>query len=272
MSHLTILRTYAQSPSPSTALPPSILFAHSPSSLTIFDAYPKATFHFLILPRIVSPLTASDLASLKALLNRDKATAKDIIVGLREDALVLKASIEEEMVKRFGYKWDIWIGFHAVPSMEHLHLHVISSDLVSPSLKNKKHYNSFHPKLGFFLHLDDVLSWFDTDPSFYTRMSKLEKSEYEPLLKEDLCCYRCNESMKNMPTLKSHLQEEWDNETKSAKTKLEKAKLVQNKRKRNADENPTNVQAKTNEPSGSVTDKSELEEPFKKRIERDDDS
>jgi len=34
-------------------------------------------------------------------------------------------------------------------------------------MKNKKHYNSFHPSLGFFLHVDDVLEWFDAERSFY---------------------------------------------------------------------------------------------------------
>jgi hypothetical protein len=34
-------------------------------------------------------------------------------------------------------------------------------------MKSKKHANSFNPKLGFFLHLDDVLEWFDAEPSFY---------------------------------------------------------------------------------------------------------
>lgn len=48
-------------------------------------------------------------------------------------------------------------------SLSHLHLHVVSSDLCSPTLKHKKHYNSFHPKLGFFLHMNDVLSWFERD-------------------------------------------------------------------------------------------------------------
>ena len=45
----------------------------------------------------------------------------------------------------------------------HIHMHIISEDLCSKNLKTKKHYNSFHPSLGFFLLLDDVLSWFDDD-------------------------------------------------------------------------------------------------------------
>jgi len=30
-------------------------------------------------------------------------------------------------------------------------------------MKTKKHYNSFHPKHGFFLHVDQVLSWFEAE-------------------------------------------------------------------------------------------------------------
>jgi hypothetical protein len=78
------------------------------------------------------------------------------------------------------------------PFYRQVHLHVISSDLISPKLKNKKyarflrfedfsltassgrHYNSFHPKLGFFLHLEDVLEQVeagvvDTVCSFFCR-------------------------------------------------------------------------------------------------------
>lgn len=62
----------------------------------------------------------------------------------------------------------------------HLHLHLLSADLCSEKLTTKKHYNSFHPKLGFFLHIDEVLSWFDAEPSYFaslvreTRVSLIE--------------------------------------------------------------------------------------------------
>lgn len=36
------------------------------------------------------------------------------------------------------------IGFHAEPSMQQLHLHVISTDFDSTFLKTKKHWNSFN--------------------------------------------------------------------------------------------------------------------------------
>jgi len=186
MSNLTILRTYAQKAPES--LPDSILFKHSSSNITLFDAYPKSIFHFLILPRIQKPdLDSSVLADLRALLSGDKVRAREVITSLWEDAQVVKKEILEEMVGRYGFKWDVWIGFHGAPSMgyvscltyqgldvmmnraaRHLHLHVLSADLLSEKMKNKKHYNSFHPKLGFFLPIEDVLEWLDAEATFFS--------------------------------------------------------------------------------------------------------
>jgi len=133
------------------------------------------------------------------------------------------------MLGRYGFKWGIWMGFHGAPSMDHLHLHVLSDDLCSDRLKNKKHYNSFHPKIGFFLDIDEVLSWFDAEPSYFSSMVKLDTKHYESMLEEDLSCWRCNASMKNIPTLKAHLQEEWDAEAKREKAKIERKRKMEEK-------------------------------------------
>ncbi|KAK7693437.1 hypothetical protein QCA50_003005 [Cerrena zonata] len=124
------------------------------------------------------------------------------------------------MIERYGFKWEIWTGFHTVPSKDHLHLHVLSADLCSPAMKIKKHYNSFHPKVGFFQSIDEILSWFAAEPSYFSTISELKKSQYEPLLKEDLECFRCECSIKNMPLLKTHLQEEWDKLAEKEKAKV----------------------------------------------------
>lgn len=47
---------------------------------------------------------------------------------------------------------------------------MISSDLVSPALKSRKHYLSFNPKQDFFLDLDDVLEWFESVPEVFNRV------------------------------------------------------------------------------------------------------
>ena len=74
-------------------------------------------------------------------------------------------------------------------SYRHLHLHIIASDIFSDRLKNKKHYNSFHPKRGFFLHLDDVLSWFDATPSYYKTV-RIQVSHFFLLVTSDITLSR----------------------------------------------------------------------------------
>ena len=148
-SQLKILRTYAKMDDVAIVkLPPTVYFSHTQYTLTIFDAYPKALFHFLILPRLqisaattnddgngdeggsLSELTASesDLASLRTLLRRAAAPdgsstrartqAASMLRVLADAAARLRGEIEREMEARYGFVWDVWVGFHAVPSME----------------------------------------------------------------------------------------------------------------------------------------------------------
>ncbi|GJJ12152.1 hypothetical protein Clacol_006393 [Clathrus columnatus] len=50
---------------------------------------------------------------------------------------------------------------------------------------------------------------------------KLPASKYEPLLKEDLVCWKCDELFSTIPKLKEHLKKEWEQEaSKAAKLKL----------------------------------------------------
>jgi aprataxin len=172
---LKILRAYAKLDDASlvATLPPTVYYSHTRHTLTIFDAYPKALFHFLVLPRLrTSPSTSSttstttttpaehgegegdseakvvadntaDLTSLRTLLRRPlqraaaaaasdtdaantnteidpdaRARAKGTLSVLSDEAMRLQSQIEREMQTHYGFKWSIWIGFHAIPSME----------------------------------------------------------------------------------------------------------------------------------------------------------
>lgn len=42
------------------------------------------------------------------------------------------------------------------------------------------------------------------------KVKQLEPKLYEPLLKRPLACFQCGKEMKNIPTLKEHLEAEWD--------------------------------------------------------------
>lgn len=120
MFDLAILQRYAKKfESSPSSLPPTLLLTNTETSLTLFDKYPKATYHFLVIPRILanSVFTAQDLKSLQTLLSKGKEEAKALIEGLKKDAQGVKEMVEQEMLKKQGYKWDVWIGFHAVPTL-----------------------------------------------------------------------------------------------------------------------------------------------------------
>ena len=90
------------------------------------------------------------------------------------------------------------LGFHAIPSMFQLHLHVVSRDFDSPCLKHKKHWNSF--TTGFFKNLDDVLGELQQSGRVVVDVGEAEK-----LLKQPLKCHVCGVEQANMPKLKLHI-------------------------------------------------------------------
>jgi hypothetical protein len=51
----------------------------------------------------------------------------------------------------------------------HLHLHVMSSDLCGADMERFIQYNGFHPDVGLFVTIDQVLAWFDGPYSNYRK-------------------------------------------------------------------------------------------------------
>jgi aprataxin len=82
-------------------------------------------------------------------------------------------------------------------------------------------------------------------PSAGSQMSMLSESHYSKLLTEDLVCFRCTKEFPNMPLLKAHLQEEWDEEQKKKKmrrsrySEIRKAQNNGARRKRPHDDSDT---------------------------------
>lgn len=108
--------------------------------VVIYDRFPKACVHLLVLPaqhylesQGIADLTAAHLPRLVAM----HALARRL-------ADCLQAQMQQHRQgRRRGAKVEVRLGYHAVPSIPHLHLHVISSDLDSPQLSKKAHWNSF---------------------------------------------------------------------------------------------------------------------------------
>ncbi|KAG8995996.1 hypothetical protein FRB95_011632 [Tulasnella sp. JGI-2019a] len=242
--NLHALKEFASATDPSS-LGPSTLLKYTAFTITVFDKYPKAKYHFLILPRIdpkVAHRTTSALHDLRSLLMLGPEKAKVVLKELEEASVAVEEMIRDEMHGDHGegVEWEVMKGFHAVPSMSHLHLHVISSDYVSPSLKTKKHWNSFNPKFGFFLHIKDVMGWLDL-PEAALRERIHSTSQSEPLLKDNMKCWKCSTAPSNIPKLKEHLQMHFDRDLAKLK-KSRKHEVIDLAGDEDADEIPHKIQ------------------------------
>lgn len=228
----------ASAQDPTNLLSEDRVLFYDEHTITIYDKFAKAKYHFLVLPRIPFKTTmsvsssqaqratptlsaangklnlgatssnsvpASHMKSISTLLASPYAA--NVLEAVRKTSERVLQHIRDDMKKQYGITWDIERAFHAVPSMVHLHLHVISMDLVSERLKHKKHFLSFHPAVGFALRLNEV------DAMIKQGRKSLPKSEsaYEKLLKGPLRSHHTGQVARAIPELKAHLESYWHN-------------------------------------------------------------
>ena len=161
---------------------PKMIVKEDETTVIIKDAYPKAKHHFLVLPK-------ENIPSLRALNSTH--------VSLLKHMLEFGQSLEDDLTKK-DPSLKFQHGYHAVPSMTRLHMHVISRDFNSPCLKTKKHWNSFTSE--YFLPAEEVLRRLQTQGKV-----EVDRSKYEAVLKAPLKCHVCGEICQNMPKLKTHI-------------------------------------------------------------------
>jgi len=146
----------------------------------IYDGYPKARYHALVIPANRSARSLRDLTSRDA------------------EWVATMHRLGRAMAEKMHIKCQI--GYHAVPSLTPLHLHVISRDLSSPRLTTKKHWNSFtHPDL--FIPADYVEQQLTSDHG------RVQLKALEELHEAELSspkCYVCG--LRPSGTLKDMLQ------------------------------------------------------------------
>lgn len=204
---------YIQNP---TKFSPSRVISHDDNFVAIHDLYPKSSVHFLLLPRdsskyLLHPFDAFEdtvflsriqfeIAKLKALA-ASELRRKYARFSASESAR--NAAFDAEpppTVLPQGRDWskEIVAGVHAHPSMNHLHIHVLSVDRVSECMRHRKHYNSF--VTPFLVPTDD----FPLAKGDVRRHPGKER-----YLERDLKCWRCGKNFGNQfKQLKVHLDEE----------------------------------------------------------------
>jgi aprataxin len=198
--------------------PSSIVVYYNDDFVALHDRFPKSSLHLLLLPRDRSktwlhPFDAfrdtdflqkvqAEVKKLRALAASElrrkygKESAQD---KAREEAMETEPPPDKLPP---GRDWDreIMSGVHAYPSMNHLHIHVLSRDRYSDRLKHRKHYNSF--ATPFFVDVDD-LPLAKGDPR--------NNPGKEGYLKRDYICWRCGRNYgKKFKELKDHLREEFE--------------------------------------------------------------
>ncbi|KAI0007715.1 HIT-like protein [Xylariaceae sp. FL0662B] len=204
-----------------TSFPPGRVIYHNDGFVAINDLYPKSTVHALLLPR--SP--RARLHPFDA-LNDDAA----FLASVRAETAKLRRLVAAELRRRYGpysaqdrareavldgdgdddagdelprgrdWEREVLVGVHAHPSMNDLHVHVLSPDMISPCMRHRKHYNSFNTP--FLIDVADFPLARDDPRRHPGRAGFLEA---------DLKCWRCGQNFGNrFKKLKEHLPEEFE--------------------------------------------------------------
>ncbi|KAG0306435.1 hypothetical protein BGZ97_000752, partial [Linnemannia gamsii] len=132
-------------------------------TMVLKDKFPKAHFHALVLPNRV-------VATLDQLVSSEGVT---IVKQLVERGKIIIAR-ESKRSPHLRFK----MGFHAVPTMRQVHMHVISTDMDSEYAARIPVYNSYTTE--FFLTPDQVIRIIE---------SKWENREFEFLTKAEIGYY-----------------------------------------------------------------------------------
>ena len=165
---------------------PKQVFEEDDLTVTLKDAFPKARYHFLVVPR-------EDIHSVKE-LTRDNLKLLKHIHKVAESLIERVRRKEPNIQFRFGY--------HAVPSLKRLHLHIVSQDFDSPKLRTQRHWNTFNTE--YFMDSSMVIMEIENDGKI-----EVDDEKYEALLTLRMKCNACSEKFSDIFQLKGHLQEHY---------------------------------------------------------------
>lgn len=138
--------------------------------VVVHDRYPKAMYHFLVLPRVNIPsifevstlncsnepksglkkFPCSDTDFFKRNQHFNKHFKRMLLQLTRKHLNLLNEMylMALNVITLYGREpHEFQIGYHAEPSLQQLHMHVISTDFYSPTLKTSRHWNSFNTEL-----------------------------------------------------------------------------------------------------------------------------
>jgi aprataxin len=198
--------------------PSDVVLRVTPNTVLIRDMFPKATIHLLLLPRSPAhynqhPRDAFEDSDFLTMIKEEAASAVLLAAAelrrllsshsassIAHDNAIDAGVAEDQLPPDRDFSRDLRVGIHADPSMQQLHVHIISSDMHSDRLKHRKHYNSFNT--SFFIPLSEF--------PLPTHDRRWESHDQNNNLKGDLVCWRCDKTFGNrFMELKKHLDLEF---------------------------------------------------------------
>ena len=192
------------------------IYLSTPECVVIYDAYPKARVHLLVIPRRtflasngIDDLCPDDLSKVEQMhrLADRIASSPAMAAALSSSSRSSSSSSSSSSSVRTGMR--LLQGYHANPSLRPLHLHLVSDDFRSDCIKTKKHWLSF--TTDFFVAPSQVEALLrDRDRAAAPSVPLGDKAlgteeDREAHLNGPLRCHVCATQLKNMPALKAHL-------------------------------------------------------------------
>lgn len=189
-----------------------IIFSNDMATL-LLDAYPKAAVHLLLLPkesflsvRQVRDFQPNQIEKIRQFHSLAREVAASIEQGDQSFDLIPS---KWHVKLRTMYRWrqPLKCGYHVIPSLYPLHLHIISSDFISPTLKNKGHWNKFTTE--YFIEISEVETKLSTLQNERCTLNEALPNDefYDLVLKKPLTCHHCGEIFSNIPKLKWHIED-----------------------------------------------------------------
>lgn len=233
MSFRNIFQRYIDDPETCQEL----LLYDDDNVLIIKDAFPKALRHYLIIPKSrdktrIHPLRVfQDDPKFYTMVQKYVQKTKKLIVEDLLESCLLRFDKGDSLARQEFENRFVKAGVHSLPSLNNLHIHVITQDFYSPRLKNKKHYNSFTTEFfvkfeslkpveiewgSQYLRENDTSSTENSDdeesgPTVEPSFRNIDSDKLRDIIsKQPMRCTYCASSFGNkFAQLKVHLQQEF---------------------------------------------------------------
>jgi aprataxin len=189
---------YAKNPSSYS----KIIRYEDSNCVIISDRFPKAQLHFLLLAKPsylnnvlrLTELKQSDVYKLDVLYQTAKAFALNAA-----DAFYMYCKSRDRQSGKGPLTMNI--GLHMLPSLEPLHIHIISDDFCSVHVKTKRQYNSFAS--DFFYKLDELVQ---SLKEIGDLAAEINPKMAQRQLDKELKCGKCGYGGGTMTEFKEHLE------------------------------------------------------------------